>query len=211
MLRFFSTKKEAERRARLAVERKLLSADYPGLRLTPGDIEWHSESWVRMWVDLSYIVYSPCGTMHARRGITVDGQIIWLIQHPMRPRAFHAVGHDPAMAFRRATDAWARCDALRGRREEIKALARDLIYGRQTFDITIEDAAASPLSAVEVRSFMARLRLGRARRVSGRVAALMTLIEPQVGFVIWTAHQRRHAARAAAETTVISADECVAG
>lgn len=211
MLRFFSTKKEAERRARLAVERKLLSADYPGLMATSGDIEWHNESWVKMWIDRSYIVHSPCGTMHARRGITVDGQIIWLVQHPVRPRAFHAVGHDPAMAFRRAADAWARCDALRALRPEIKALARDLIWGRARLDITIEDAAASPLSAVEVRSFMARLRLSGTRQISGRLAALLTFVEPQVGFVIWTAHQRRNAARNAVLSDDMIVEECVAG
>lgn len=202
MLRYFSTKKTAERRARLAVERKLISADFPGFHKQDGDIEWHSESWVGMWVDRSFRVASPCATMTAHRGITKDGQIIWLVQHPMRPRAFHAVGHDPVMAFRRATDAWARCDELRQRRDEIKALTRDLLLGRARLDITIEDAAASPLSAVEVRSFMARFRMAGTRRISGRLAAVLAMVEPQVGFVIWTAHARRQAQREARDVAV---------
>lgn len=208
---YFSTKKAAERRARLAIERKLISADYPGFEATQGDIAWHKESWVKMWIDRSYIIYSPCGTMHARRGITVDGQIIWLVQHPMRPRAFHAVGHDPIMAFRRAGDAWTRCDALRKKRTDIRALCRDLILGRARFDISIEDAAASPLSAVEVRSFMARFGLTGARRISGRLAAFLALAEPQVGFVIWTAQERRRAARGARVAPGINIEDWVAG
>lgn len=199
MSRYFSTKKEAERRARLAVERKLISADFPGFHQTKGDIHWHKESWVKMWVDGSYLVRSPCDTMEARRGITVDGQIIWLVRHPMRPRAFHAVGHDPVMAFKRAQDAWKRCDRLRKNRDAMQSLARDLVLGRESFWITIEDAAASPLSAVEIRSFMNRMGLSGKARISGRFAALMSLIEPQVGFVIWTAFERRAERRAARE------------
>ncbi|MDO6730107.1 hypothetical protein Q4577_08760 [Marinovum sp. 2_MG-2023] len=199
MRQIFSTKKAAERKARLAVERKLFSAEFPGFKQTPGDIERHNESWVRMWVDNSFAVDSDCGLMMARRGLTEDGQIIWLITHVQRPLAFHAVGHDPAMAFDRARDAWSRCDALRLRSADIRALCRDLLMGRVRFDITVEDAAASPLSAVEVRSFMSRMGLSRRRRISGRMAALIALIEPQVGMVIWTAQQRQARRTADAE------------
>lgn len=203
MRRYFSTKKAAERRARLAVERKLISADFPGFVKQDGDIVWHRQSWVGMWVDRSFHVLSPCATMTAHRGITTDGQIIWLVDHPMRPRDFHAVGHDPMMAFRRASEAWARCDELRQRRDEIKALTRDVLLGRVRLDITIEDAAASPLSAVEVRSFMASFGMAGARRISGRLAAVLAMVEPQVGFVIWTAHERRQARRRARDVQAV--------
>lgn len=199
MQTLFSTNKAAERRARLVVERKLLSAEFPGLTPTPGDVEWHCESWVRMWVDHTYVVFSACGMMFARRGITDDGQMIWLVRHIQRPLAFHAVGHDPEMAFQRARDAWARCDALRLRSREIRALCRALLLGRERFDITVEDAAASPLSAVEVRSFMTRMGLLRRRRISGRLAALFAIIEPQMGLVIWTARARQARRSDAAE------------
>ncbi|WP_417524254.1 hypothetical protein [Marinovum sp.] len=191
MKRLYDRNRTAERRARLAVERKLLFAEYPGLQATPGDIQWQSEAWVKMWVDMSYCVFSEDGAMYARRGITDDGQMIWQIRHLQRPLAFHALGHDPEQAFTRASTAWARCDALAERRGEIKALCRDLLLGRERFEVTVEDAAASPLSSVEVRFFMRRMGLSRRRRVSGRLAALMALVEPQVGIVILTAHRRQ--------------------
>lgn len=191
MRHIFSSRKATERKARLAVERKLLSDDFPGLRPLNGDIVRHSESWVRMWVDNSWAVYSDCGMMYARRGLTDDGQIIWLVQHLERPLAFHTVGHNPEMAFRRALEAWRRCDEMKAHRREIRGLVRDLILGRERFDVSVVDAAESPLSAVEVRGFLSRMGLSRKHRISGRLAALMALIEPQMGMVIWIAHKRR--------------------
>lgn len=196
MRHIFSTKTSAERKARLAVERKLLSAEFTGLQPTAGDIQRHSESWVRMWVDMSYAVFSDCGDMYARRGLTDDGQMIWLVKHIQRRLAFHAVGHDPALAFRRAEDAWRRCDEMRARSGEARRLIRDLILGRERFDVTVADAAESPLSAVEVRGFLSRMGLSRRQRISGRLAALFALIEPQVGMIILIAHQRRAPGRA---------------
>ena len=191
MQRFFKANKAAARRARLAVERRLLPAGYPGFQATPGDMDWQSELWVRMFVDMSYCVFSESGMMFARRGVTDDGQMIWLVKHIQRPLAFHAVAHDPAQAFACAREAWAACDALRERRAEIRALCRDLLMGRARFDVTVEDAAAAPLSSVEVRFFLRRMGLSRRRRISGRLAALTALIEPQVGIVVWTAFRRQ--------------------
>ena len=117
--------------------------------------------------------------------------MIWLVKHIQRPLAFHAVAHDPAQAFACAREAWAACDALRKRRAEIRALCRNLLMGRARFDVTVEDAAAAPLSSVEVRFFLRRMGLSRRRRISGRLAALIALIEPQVGIVVWTAFRRQ--------------------
>jgi hypothetical protein len=41
-----------------------------------------------------------------------------------------------------------------------------------------------------IEGFLAALKLGRIQSVSGRIAALMMQIEPQVGFVIYQAMQR---------------------
>ncbi|TNF22825.1 MAG: hypothetical protein EP318_02640 [Rhodobacteraceae bacterium] len=191
MRHIFSTRKAAERKARLAVERKLLSEDFPGLRPLNGDIVRHSESWVRMWVDNSWAVRSRCGRMYARRGMTDDGQLIWLVRHVDRKLAYHTVGHTPDMAFRRAQEGWQRCDAMKAHRREARGLIRDLLLGRARFDVSVVDAAEAPLSPVEVRGFLARMKIDRKYRISGRMAALMALIEPQMGLIIWIAHQRR--------------------
>ena len=123
--------------------------------------------------------------------MTDDGQFIWLVQHMERRLAFHTIGHDPEMAFRRAQEAWQKCDAMQPHRTEMRALIRDLILGRERFDVSVVDAADSPLSSVEVRGFLSRMGLSRKHRSSGRMAALMALVEPQMGMVIWLAHKRQ--------------------
>jgi len=199
MSKFFSRHHVSRRhkatrlKAKLAIERRLVDATTTRVTKETGDIIRNRESWVRMWVDGSYAVHCDQDLMTAQRGITDDGQIIWLVRHPYRSAAYHAVAHDPAVAFARAANAWRRCDALRDRLPEIRALARDVVLGRVRLSVRLEDAAASPLSAVEIRGFMQRFGMSRTQAIPGRLALALMLVEPQVGFVLWHARNRANA------------------
>ena len=57
-------------------------------------------------------------------------------------------------------------------------------------DMRIEDAFASPLCTMGVAAFMRRMRISQVKEISGRLAAILMWIDPQVGFVIYQADLR---------------------
>ncbi len=182
---------DARLRATLAKERQMMSLIEREIIGGSDQIVRHSENWVHMWVDTGHRVMSDCGTMVAERGITRGGRLLWLITREGKRHAFHATAQDPFAAFEQANAAQARRREVRGQWATVKRLRRDLLTGRRHMDVTLEDAAASPLCSVGIEAFMSRIGMGRVQRVSGRVAALMMLIEPQVGFVIFEAAARQ--------------------
>ncbi|KNG94284.1 hypothetical protein [Pseudaestuariivita atlantica] len=183
--------KTARLRTTLAQERQMTSLLDREIIGGSHQIVPHRENWVPMWVDTGHVVRSDCGTMFAERSITRGGRLIWLVTTEGKSHAYHATAQDPFAAFEQATEARDRRRFVRGQWDVVKRLQRDLMLGRRRFDVLIDDAAASPLCAVGIQYFMSRIGMGRVRRVSGRVAALMMMIEPQVGFVIYEA-ARRH-------------------
>lgn len=199
---------DARLRATLAKQRQMMSLIEREILSGSDQIVPHSENWVRMWVDTGHRVSSGCGTMVAERGITRDGQLIWLITRAGKRHGFHATAADPFAAFEQARAAQARRREVRADWARVTRLRRDLLTGRVSFDVTLDDAAASPLCAVGIAAFMARIGMGRVRRVSGRIAALMMLIEPQVGFVIYEAAARQgRLPRAASVTSELAAPQ----
>ena len=91
-----------------------------------------------------------------------------------------------------ARAAWDERRRVRAHWPVVRRIARDLALGRRRLEVRIEDAHASALCTVGIEGFLRRIGLGRVRRVSGRTAALLMALEPQVGFVILAAHERAH-------------------
>jgi hypothetical protein len=154
------------------------------------DIVVDRENWVRMWVDRGHCVRSACGLIEAQRGITIEGQPLWLVRHRDKAHGYHSAHSDPREAITEAEAAWAERRRVRQRWDEVEKIARELLRGRRRLRITIEDAYESALCEVGTRAFMRRVGLGRVRTLPGVAVALLMKIEPQVGFVIFRAHER---------------------
>lgn len=168
------------------IERELLTAT--------GDIVELRENWIRMWVDKGHAVSFDGGRITAFRGICDRGRPMWLVRRSDKRHGYHSLHADPVDAVEEAQAAWdARRDGRR-RWDEVERFAADLLRGRERLVVTIEDAYESALCGPGIEAFLRRIGLGRVRRVSGRVAALMMKLEPQVGFVILAAMDRAAAA-----------------
>jgi hypothetical protein len=149
-------------------------------------------NWVRMWVDPEHAVRSDCGEITARRGITWDGQMIWLVHHREKRHGYHAGQSCAYAAIEEAEKVWVDRRRVRQNWSFVQSLARDLLLGRRKLEVRIEDAHASALCSFGIEGFLKRIGLGRLRRTSGRVVALMMLLDDQAGFVILSAYERAH-------------------
>lgn len=176
--------------ARLAMTRPMTSLIERDLLGVTAQMQHDHSDWVRMWIDPDNVVHGDCGTITAWRGITWDGELLWLVRHESKMKGYHSRQTCPFSAIEEAQRAWQERRRVRERWPEVKTLARDLFFGRQRLDMRIEDAHASALCTVGVESFLSRIGLGGWQRCSGRTAAILMLIEPQVGFVIFAAHER---------------------
>lgn len=154
------------------------------------DLVPDTANWVTMWIDEGHKVSMDRGTTTAFRGIDTDGQLMWMVRHAEKSHGYHSLLTDPLAAIEQAQDAWAGRRAVRKRWDQVERVAADLIRGRQKFTVSRDDAARSPLCTVGIDSFMRRMGLGNVHAMSGRTAALLMRVEPQVGFVIDAAHAR---------------------
>ncbi|WP_308915666.1 hypothetical protein [Jannaschia sp. LMIT008] len=130
------------------------------------------------------------GTVTACRAIDRRGDLLWVVWHPDHPHGYPSRREHAASAVAEATQAWKRRRAIRHDWTHVKALARDLRWGRTAFDVTREDAAEAPLADAGIDAFLAHLGLGGARRVPGWFLAWLMPFEPRIGYVLHTAERR---------------------
>lgn len=71
-----------------------------------------------------------------------------------------------------------------------KTLRRDILAGRRRGTVLVADAARAALCRMGTNCFMRRMGLKGRKAVPGRIVALMSLIEPQVGLVLQAAFDR---------------------
>lgn len=155
------------------------------------DLVFDKANWVPLYFDRGHAVPSDCGRMTAFRAVTLNGQFLWMVFAQDKQHGYHAACDDPVEALEQARHSWAHRRAVRQDWDLVERTARDLILGRQRFDVRIEDAQASPLCLLGIDGFRRAVGLGRVTRMPGRVAALLMKIEPQMGFVIHAALQRQ--------------------
>ncbi|MFN6977785.1 MAG: hypothetical protein ACK4OP_06660, partial [Gemmobacter sp.] len=182
----------ADLRLALAMQRPMTSLLDRAILSVTAEFAFDTENWVRMWVDPGHAVASDCGQCTATRGITTEGRLLWLVRHRDKAHGYHSAASCPFDAIAEAEWAWAERRRVRRNWAFVESLRRDLVAGRRRMTVEIDDAHRSALCATGIEAFMRRIGLGRVQRVSGRVAALMMLIEPQVGFVLAAAWERQH-------------------
>ncbi len=177
----------------LAKQRPLTSLIEKELIAGTADFEYDKSDWVPLYFDRGNAVTSDCGTITAFRAATLQGQLLWMVHTPGKSCGYHADCDDPFDAIEQAKTSWASRKAVRQDWDLVEQTAKDLLWGKQRFDVRIEDAHASPLCTAGVEGFRSAIGLGRFTKMPGWMAAVLFKVEPQMGFVIHAAMQR-HAA-----------------
>lgn len=155
------------------------------------ELVFYKSDWVPLYYDLNHKVRSDCGRINAFRARTLKGAFLWLVFTPEKARGYHADCSDPFEAIAMAERSWAGRRAVRANWEMVEQTARDLLAGRQQFDLRVEDLHACPLCTMGIEGFRRKIGLGRVTRIPGWLAALLMKVEPQVGFVIHAAKERQ--------------------
>jgi hypothetical protein len=151
--------------------------------------------WVKLWYDPGHAIRSDCGKITAYRAITRRGQLLWYVFHTEKSRGYHASCSSPHAAIEEAQAVWVHRRLVKSQWSDVQRIAQDLASGKAKFDVRIEDAHASPLCTLGIDGFLSSVGLARVTRISGRMAALLMKLEPQMGFVIYEAWQRHKAAQ----------------
>lgn len=199
-------KLHAPLKVKLAKERQMMSLMEKEMVTVNGDLVWNTENWVQMWVDTGYGVVSDDGTLTAFRGIDDEGTLMWLVRTPGKKFGFHSAKADPFAAMDEARQAWADRRRVRANWDDVRQTAWNLVWGRESFDVLYEDAQDSALCQLGIDAFLRRIGMGRVRRLSGRTAAILMLVDPQLGFVIERAKARtaRLGAAPAAKAAILA-------
>ncbi|MBD3664083.1 hypothetical protein H9Q16_09135 [Sulfitobacter sp. TSTF-M16] len=178
-------------RQRLAMVRQMTSLMEREMLTLSDDLVYERENWINAYIDYGNSASFDGNRTTAYRGVALaDGTLFWLVRHKDKKYGYHSTEDDPLAAVEEAELAWQRRKEIRGQWDQVEALARDLLLGRRTFRVGIEDAYASPLCTMGVEAFLKRLRLQNIREVSGRFAAILMTFDAQVGFVIHQAFLR---------------------
>ncbi|MEL6571403.1 MAG: hypothetical protein AAFQ64_07090 [Pseudomonadota bacterium] len=150
-------------------------------------VERETADWVPMWVDLEHAVRSTRHQATAYRAITDDGILLWYVRHDKKKRGYHSRASTAVDAFADAAQTWQTRRAIKRNWDQLKALQTDVLMGRKTVDVTIEDARAGGLCTLGIEGFMRRFGIANRTRISGRLAALLMKVEPQMGFALYRA------------------------
>ena len=171
-------------------QRPMTSLIERDLALATDDVKRETINWVPMWVDWGHTVRSDCNTATAMRAITNRGEFLWYVRHDTKKHGYHALPDDPFDAISEAMEAWRKRRLVRNQWADVRRLARDLLLGRQRLTVTLEDAEQSALCTLGINWFRERMKIKHKTSLSGRTAAALMKVEPQLGFVIYEAAQR---------------------
>lgn len=187
-------------KTRLAKQRQMMSLIEKDIVAGSDAMVRVTENWVPMWIDEGHRIASDCGQLSAFRGISFDGKLMWLVRSSKKKHGYHAQTDCPFEAFEEAQCAWRRRAEVRAEWSEVERIARALLTGREKFSVSRADAHASPLCSAGIDGFMASIGMPRVQTISGRTAALLMRVDPQIGFAIREAY-RRHMREKRAEQT----------
>ena len=184
--------------SRLARERQMMSLMEKEMIPLVEPFARKRENWVPMWVDLGHRVVCETGTAVALRAITDRGELLWFVRQTGQRLGYHAQDSDPVAAIAAAREARNARRAIRARWDEVRRLRDDVLRGKKSFPVHINDAYASPLCTLGIDGFMRRMGMGRVQNVPCRLVAALTYVDEQVGFVLWQAWLRHQRAQATA-------------
>ena len=165
------------------------------LALATGAIKRETVNWVPMWVDWGNAVRSDETSATAVRAISDRFEPLWYVRHDTKRHGFHSTRTLPLEAIDEARRAWDHRRVVRSEWDEVLRVRRELLLGRRKLRVTQQDAFDSALCTIGIQWFLRRTGIGLVPSISGRSAALLMRIEPQLGFVIHQALQREARAR----------------
>lgn len=178
-------------RQKIAFQRPMISLLDRELLAISDDIVEERENWIRAFVDYGHAIECPNGQATAFRALDAsEGSLFWLVRREGKHHGFHSRAVDAYDAIDEAHAAWQCRRQVRQDWAFVERLMRDALLGRIQFKVRIEDAHSSPLCGMGIDAFLTRMRLEHVREISGRMAAILMWIDPQVGFVLYEAHRR---------------------
>ena len=154
-------------------------------------VQRETADWVPMWVDLENSVRSDRVGATAYRAITDQGNLLWYVRRDGKRKGYHSAASSATDAFLDAQRCWSTRRAIKQNWAGLETLQSELLSGKKSLDVTVEDARQGGLCVMGIQGFMKRFGITRRQRISGRFAALLMKFEPQVGFAIYNAASRR--------------------
>ena len=179
----------------LAAQRACLAEQDQKALATSNTFVFANCNWVSLWFDPGHAVASDFGTMTAYRAITTAGELIWYVVPEAGAPVYHAQCADPVQAMDHAAEVHRGQHALRDEWHLVETIAQDLRSGTQQFDVTLDDARDAPMCPLGFKAVMASVGLFGFKRISGKTAAKLMAVEPQMGFVIHAAWKRANTSR----------------
>ncbi len=183
--------------------RELTSLMDREMALATGDVKRETINWVPMWIDWGHAFRSEKAKATAIRAIADTGDLLWYVRHDTKKHGYHSSISEPFQAIAEAEDAWNHRRVVRREWRDVVALSNELLTGRRKFSVTMQDIEDSALCSLGAKGFIKRFRLARRFPLSGRSAALLMKVEPQIGFVIHQAALRDNQARTTGAQTVL--------
>lgn len=150
-------------------------------------VERETADWVPMWVDLENSVRSDRIGATAYRAITDEGQLLWYVRRDGKTKGYHSPASRAIDAFEDAARCWQTRREIKKNWSQLQALQSDLLLGRTSVSVTVEDAKAGGLCTMGIEGFMRRVGISNRKSISGRLAAILMKFEPQVGFALYQA------------------------
>ncbi len=150
-------------------------------------VQRETADWVPMWVDMENSVRSDRHGATAYRAITDEGTLLWYVCRDGKKKGYHSPASRAIDAFEDAAQCWHLRREIKKNWSQLQALQMDLVLGRTSVDVTVADARGGGLCVMGIEGFMRRIGIAKVTRISGRFAALLMRIEPQVGFALYHA------------------------
>lgn len=181
----------AERMQTLIMARPMTSLLEKEILLATDTIRTGRDRWLRPLYDPDHAVSVDRGRTVAYRAIDKNGAILWLVRNQAESMQYHSMHSDPFAALDEAEAAFARRRPANADWAGVEALTRDLMRFRRRLTVTLADAREAGLSPAAIAGFCNRLGVGRQGRMSGWLAAILTRLEPDLGYVLYAAARRQ--------------------
>jgi len=148
------------------------------------------KNWVNAWIDDGHRIEGDDPKVHVLRGITDEGQLVWMVHHADKRDAYHAMSKDPVAAMDEAAIANRRRRAIKARWSEVEDLRRNVLARRLRYRVTLDDAEAAGLCRLGAQGFLRRLGCADVTEVSALWLSLASMIDDRASFALFAAAER---------------------
>lgn len=149
-----------------------------GAPLDPVDVR--RDTRLNAWLDLGNGF--DAGSYRAHRALSDDGSLGWAVGHPRWASPGLSKAETPQAAIAEVEAAQRERQRVRRLWGEVRRLAGAMRRGAVVLDVPLAAAPQSRLAPV--------LRRVGVERLPGRAAGWLMLLDPRLGYAIWSAHTR---------------------